>query len=102
MSSIKIVLDPEKLANPDLDIRYKLPDDIIAKFGGGILIDDGYDYEEPGSLLAIFLRSALELPAESIDRIVQLACSHDSLGEPLGPAMRIYADGRRIFPECDI
>ncbi|HEX7643311.1 MAG TPA: hypothetical protein VF472_13985 [Burkholderiaceae bacterium] len=98
MTSIKIVLDPARLNNPDLDIRYKLPEDIIRSFGDCSLIDDGYDYEDPGPLLAMYLRSDLELPKPSVERIIHLANCHDSLGEPLAPAMTIFVDAQLVFP----
>jgi hypothetical protein len=62
MPSIIVQLDPNKLANPDLDIRYVLPDLLVAK-SAGRLIDDGYDYvETPGdgpgnSFMLLFLRT---------------------------------------------
>lgn len=43
MATIVIQLDPSRLANPDLDIRYQLPDMLIAQ-SDGQLSDDGYDY----------------------------------------------------------
>ena len=48
MDGIIIQLDPALLSNPDLDIRYLLPDLIIAR-SGGTVIDAGYDYvDSPG------------------------------------------------------
>ncbi|WP_165228346.1 hypothetical protein [Aquisphaera insulae] len=68
MARFVIRLDPRRLDNPDLDIRYVLPD-LLAERSGGIITDDGYDYaaEEPSLLL--FLQS------EDVERA--LACIVD-------------------------
>ena len=62
MPSIVIRLDPAKLSDPDLDMRYEIPD-LLAARSGGILADDGYDYEEGGDdedgpALLIFIRAS--------------------------------------------
>ena len=44
MPDIKIVCDAAKMSDPDLDIRYALPDYLASKIPG--LVDDGYDYGE--------------------------------------------------------
>jgi hypothetical protein len=43
MQTILITLDSEKMDNPDLDIRYLLPDR-IDEYTGGAVRDNGYDY----------------------------------------------------------
>jgi hypothetical protein len=43
MHTIAIKLHAEHLANPDLDIRYVLPN-LLKERSGGIISDDGYDY----------------------------------------------------------
>ena len=43
MQTIIIKLDSRKLKNPDLDIRYSLPD-YIEKYTDGKITDNGYDY----------------------------------------------------------
>ena len=43
MQTIVIVLDPTKLDNPDLDLRYLVPDRVEAVTQGAIA-DNGYDY----------------------------------------------------------
>ena len=43
MPTIALRLDPRELINPDLDIRYALPD-LLVERSGGVLSDDGYDY----------------------------------------------------------
>ena len=43
MQTIIILLDPSKLVNPDLDLRYKIPD-CIEEVTDGRIQDNGYDY----------------------------------------------------------
>ena len=57
MPSIVIRLDPGKLANPDADLRYEVPD-LLAARSDGVLADDGYDYETDGDAMQIYLRTA--------------------------------------------
>lgn len=57
MATIAIRLDPARLANPDTDIRYSLPD-ILAERSGGSIEDDGYDYVGPQSYLVVYLKSS--------------------------------------------
>ncbi len=43
MQTIVITLDSRKMENPDLDIRYALPDK-LEKITSGRITDNGYDY----------------------------------------------------------
>ena len=45
MATVILRLDPAKLGNPDLDLRYVLPELIVAR-SGGRLTDEGYDYAD--------------------------------------------------------
>ncbi len=55
MAAIVISMDSRKMANPDLDIRYLLPDR-IEEWSEGAVTDDGYDYvDEDGHILAVWL-----------------------------------------------
>jgi hypothetical protein len=54
LHSIVIKLYPEKLANPDLDLRYLLPDLIVEK-SGKLLRDDGYDYGAKTEAMLVYL-----------------------------------------------
>lgn len=57
MSAIVISMDSRKMANPDLDIRYLLPDR-IEEWSQGAVSDDGYDYvDEEGHILAVWLET---------------------------------------------
>ena len=57
MSTIALRLDPHRLENPDLDIRYALTD-LLVERSGGALMDDGYDYVGDCPYLLIFLKSS--------------------------------------------
>lgn len=75
MQTIIIVLDPAKLTNPDLDLRYDIPDR-IETISNGAIQDNGYDYidtegRQPGSsLLGIWLKT--ESAAENWPLILKL------------------------------
>ena len=74
MQTIIIVLHPEKLENPDLDLRYCIPDR-IEEVSGGKMQDNGYDYidteeGQPGPPLGLWLET--ESAKESWPIIVSL------------------------------
>ena len=54
MPTVTIQLNPDLLKNPDLDIRYELPEKIAAS-SDLLLSDDGYDYGRTTSRLTIFM-----------------------------------------------
>lgn len=61
MQTIIIVLNPAKLQNPDLDLRYLIPER-IEEVSGGIIRDNGYDYIDTeegksGPLMGIWLET---------------------------------------------
>jgi hypothetical protein len=57
MPSIMIRLDPSRLHDPDLDLRYEIPDLLVTR-SAGLIKDDGYDYEPEGNALRIYLRTS--------------------------------------------
>jgi hypothetical protein len=57
MPSIVIRLDPEKLQNPNLDLRYDIPD-LLAERSAGLIKEDGYDYEPHGDAMQIYLSTS--------------------------------------------
>ena len=65
MATIIVQLDPAKLRNPDLDIRYALPD-LIVERSGGQLTDAGYDYVGEGATPCLLLF----LSAEDADALL--------------------------------
>ena len=55
MPTIVISMDSRKMENPDLDIRYLLPDR-IDEWSEGAVSDDGYEYiDEEGHILGVWL-----------------------------------------------
>lgn len=54
MAIIAIRLDPGRLDNADLDIRYILPDRIVER-SKGAAADGGYDYGRTSEALIVFL-----------------------------------------------
>lgn len=62
---IIVELDPERLENPDLDLRYALPD-LLAERSHGTIRDEGYDYVPNSNLLRLFLNAR--------DREIALKC----------------------------
>lgn len=54
MRTIILKLFPDRLVNPNLDIRYVLPD-LLAEKSGGLIQDDGYDYEAGSDAMLIYL-----------------------------------------------
>ena len=57
MQTIVVVLDSAKLENPDLDIRYSLPDR-VEEFTGKAVQDNGYDYlDTAGQKIGIWLKA---------------------------------------------
>lgn len=63
MQTIVVVLNPSKLENPDLDLRYYIPER-IEEVSNGAIQDNGYDFidtedGQPGPLLGIWLKTEL-------------------------------------------
>ena len=54
MPSIVIRIRPGDLTEPDLDIRYKIPD-LLKERSKGLLVDYGYDFEIKTDAIQIFL-----------------------------------------------
>ncbi len=55
MNCMAIRLDSDRLANPDADLRYILPD-FLAERSAGVIQEDGYDYVGPTNLMVIYLQ----------------------------------------------
>lgn len=85
MESIAIELSPEKLVNPDLDLRYVIPDK-IEELTNGKVKDNGYDYGERNSLI-IFLKSSN--CKEDVQTVIEIIKTEIFLGN-------------NIYKECTI
>lgn len=99
MTNLVLTLDPKKLNNPDLDLRYIIPE-LLAKSSNGNIQDVGYDYEEreedtTAPLMAIFLIA--ENISSALEDIFQLLNNEEVLGNRLeqGAALYIEEDGSR-------
>lgn len=91
MQTIIVLLNPDKLANPDLDLRYIIPDR-IEKVSDGLIQDDGYDYVDApegqsGPLLGIWLRT--ESASENWPVLVKLFEEEKFMGNDLSVSAEI-------------
>lgn len=93
MQTIIIVLDPAKLENPDLDLRYRIPDR-IEEVSHGAIQDDGYDYidveggRSGSSLLGIWLRT--ESAGENWPLILKLFQDEKFMENDLSESAEIF------------
>lgn len=86
MQTIIIVLDPEKMNNPDLDIRYVLPDR-IEEYSNGLIRDNGYDYLENDEL-AIWLET--DDAKNNVEKVIHLITSELILENDLSKVADIF------------
>lgn len=86
MQTIIIVLDPEKMNNPDLDIRYVLPDR-IEEYSNGLIRDNGYDYLENDEL-AIWLET--DDAKNNVEKVIQLITAELILENDLSKVADIF------------
>ncbi len=90
MATIIIQLDPTQLTNPDLDMRYKLPD-LLVQRSGGRLSSDGYDYVGEGKCLHLFLET--EDVSRDLPVIIDVLKSERLLGNELSAVPLAVEDG---------
>ena len=86
METIGIVLDPSKMSNPDLDIRYDLPDR-IQEYTDRKVIDNAYDYL-PDQRLVIWLET--ENAANNVEDVIRLISTEKILENDLTQAAEVY------------
>ena len=103
MQTILIVLDSEKMENPDLDIRYLLPDR-IDEYSNGQIVDNGYDYLNENEM-GIWLDT--EDAAQNVEKVIELIKSEQILDNDLSRVAEIYISEedcaeleqcRRVYP----
>ena len=92
MQTIIIVLNPAKLKNPDLDLRYCIPDR-IEEVSNGAIQDNGYDYidaeeGQPGPLMGIWLKT--ESARERFPMIIKLFQEESFKDNDLSASAEIY------------
>ena len=86
MQTIIITLDSRKMDNPDLDIRYILPDR-IDEYTDGQITDNGFDYIT-GDIMGIWLET--ENAYENVDKVISLIESDDILDNDLSRAAEVF------------
>jgi len=88
MGSIVLKLNPQKLTNPDVDLRYFIPNK-IAELTLGKIADNGYDYlDDEVSSMAIFLKSSS--PKEDIISIFEILKNNSFKGNQIYEASEIF------------
>ena len=104
MQTIIITLDSRKMDNPDLDIRYILPD-CIDEYTEGAVRDNGYDYLD-NDVMALWLET--EDAAENVEKVIALLESEEILENDLTKAATVYISEedraeldqcKKIYPE---
>ena len=104
MQTIIITLDSRKMDNPDLDIRYILPDR-IDEYTDGQITDNGFDYIT-GYIMGIWLET--ENASENVDKVISLIESEEILDNDLSRAAEIFISEeecaeleqcKRVYPE---
>ena len=106
MAAIVVSMDSRKMVNPDLDIRYLLPDR-IEEWSEGAVTDDGYDYvDEEGHILAVWLET--EDAAGWWPKIVELLKTEQFCGNDLSLSASVliseesgadFDKCRQVYPE---
>ncbi|MCL2638910.1 MAG: hypothetical protein FWD48_11155 [Oscillospiraceae bacterium] len=87
MGSIVIKLNPEKLTNPDLDLRYVVPD-TISELTQGKIINEGFDYlDDECSTMVILLSSSN--PREDVVTVAEIIKNNSFMDNQLNEAAEI-------------
>ncbi len=106
METIIIVLDPNKLKNADLDLRYLVPDR-IEEWSHGRICDNGYDYIETddgrpagSSSMGIWLET--KSAAEDWRQVLKLLQTETFLENDLSQSADIYISEKQAadLSEC--
>lgn len=92
MQTIIVLLNPGKLENPDMDLRYCVPDR-IQEVSNSVIQDNGYDYidteeGQPGPLMGIWLET--ENASENWAMISELFQNEKFKGNDLSKSAQIY------------
>ena len=100
MQTILIVLNSEKLENPDLDIRYELPDK-LERYTNNEIYDNGYDHLTDTEL-GIWLET--QSAKENYGKVVDFFDEHMVCGNDLLGTAKIYISEKEAAPleECTL
>ncbi|MBO4867717.1 MAG: hypothetical protein J5582_14345 [Ruminococcus sp.] len=103
MQTIIIMLDPEKMENPDLDLTYALPVR-IEEFTDNTVYDNGYDYVD-GDVIAMWLET--ENAEAGAEKVIELIKAERIVDNDLSKTVEILISEedcaeidkcRKIFP----
>ncbi|MBL8818548.1 MAG: hypothetical protein JNL58_21145 [Planctomyces sp.] len=103
MAQIRFDLNPAKLTNPDLDIRYQLPDRLAA-IPKSTMTDNGYDYsEDEPPVLMVFVNS--EEPDTDLELAVRFLSTNTVLENKVLHAATIFTsddaeEWKQRYPAC--
>jgi len=86
MQTIIIVLDSKKMSNPDLDIRYVLPER-IETYTDNLIKDNGYDYLS-NTELGLWLET--DDSVANVEKIIKLIKKETILDNDLSKVANIY------------
>lgn len=86
MQTIIIKLNPATLANPDLDLRYRVPER-IEEFTNGAVLDNGYDYLD-NQMLGLWLQTTSAV--QQYPLIIKLLQEELFLGNDLSQSVELY------------
>src|SRR5262245_16658771 len=92
VATVVLQLDPARLRNPDLDIRYVLPD-LLVERSSGRLTDDGYDYAGEGSAACLLLFLRTDDANAAIPNIIEVLGSERVLENDLSGVPIAVEDG---------
>ena len=95
MPTVILQLDPAKLSNPDLDIRYALPD-LLVERSGGRLTDDGYDYVGEGAMPCLLLFLSTSDADGAIPTVVEVLKSERVMENDLSAVPVAVEDGEKF------
>jgi hypothetical protein len=92
VATVILRLDPAKLSNPDLDIRYMLPD-LIVERSGGKLADNGYDYARDGATPCLLLFLSADDADATLPVVLEVLKSERVLNNDLSEVAVAIEDG---------
>ncbi|QDV16349.1 hypothetical protein Pan153_09760 [Gimesia panareensis] len=91
MNQLIVSVDPSRMENPDLDMRYDLFDFLDELFPD-MLQDGGYDYAGTQPLLLIFIEISKESPRLQLDSLLEAIQSYQRFGADFKNAIQVFID----------
>ena len=88
MNTFVIKINPTKLDNPDLDIRYDFFE-YLAKLYPNVLIDGGYDFIGEIPILALKIKTKSDMIGIQIESIVDSIYRYNKFGDDFKNAIEI-------------